>query len=332
MAACGADVVEAGIGKASNVPGAVASEDDHAGLLDGAADGNPLEAVDAREEVGDGHQHVGGGHVADPGEGTRPLEIFEAVEGFGEEGKPGPEVFAADDAAHEVLVGPAGEPLVGVQILLAARALEGGRVGAYAKQEGRCQRGAGAQAQEPEVAGQDGRGCPAYGADVQEGRLVGGDLLGSRRRVVVDDDVEGDAGKELVVVRLAIDDGEVGVVRLHLGLPFLDVEPQVPDHRQIVGPGYLVDAADVHPARALGEDALERHGGGHGVGVGAYENAPALILGYPFEPEGEAVARSLYGCGGRSSCQHDGKGCGGFACRHGVHSPCAARRSSVRTG
>ncbi|MEI3477810.1 MAG: hypothetical protein V8Q84_00350 [Bilophila sp.] len=100
--------------------------------------------------------------------------------------------------------------------------------------------------------------------------------------MVIDDDGKGDTLKSRVVVRLPVHH------RKARGLIFEAVgqgqhgDAQIADHRQIVGPGNLVDARYgdfTHPMR---HDPFQRHCGRHRVGIGVDDDEPVFITGKKF--------------------------------------------------
>ena len=168
-----------------------------------------------------------------------------------------------------------GEPLVGAQVVLAAGALKGRRIRADAVEHGQAR--AGAHAQGLEKAGHHGAGGPDAGPDVAENR--GADRAREvRQRVVVDDQVIGQAREGLVVRRLGVHHAEAVELSRLFRLPGLGRDAQVTDHGQIVRPGHFVDAHDVHAVHLVQHEPFERHGRGQGVRVGVDHNAPAVVL------------------------------------------------------
>ena len=95
---------------------------------------------------------------------------------------------------------------------------------------------------------------------------------------MVDDAIKLQALKGLVVVGLRIHHGKARVLAGLVRLPGLCRDVQIADHGQIVRPGYLVDARNIHAVHVVNQNALERQRRGQSVRIGIDEDAPVVVL------------------------------------------------------
>ena len=273
-------IIKTGVGQAANIPGTITTKDDNDGFVHNAADRDPFETVNTGEEVRHGYQQVGAVDLIEPDKGPVAPAVRKAAKGPRKKRQPFAQVFTAYDAAQQVVVRMARQPLIGAKIVLVARPFKSRRIRADAVEQGCGQTGAGPQAQGLKIPRHDGAGGAKPRPDVAERGVQGRDRAarGRRQGVVVNDAVEGNALKCLVVVRLRIHDGKARVLVGLFGLPGAHGDAQVPYHGQIVGPGHFIDAGDigiVHPGQ---KKAFQSHGRGQCVRIGIDENAPAVIF------------------------------------------------------